>query len=106
MLDSDAARGFFQLVELFRWAVQFHAREIGHCEHFRDQSTDVLQVGENTVCAFVPFATENFVAVDAKSVEKIFFFSRSFLNETREYGLDRLHFAGMHSEIGVKADEG
>jgi hypothetical protein len=69
----------FQFFQLFRGTVDFYAREISYFEHFREERANAFEMGENAVGAFVPFATENFVAVNSESVEKILFFSRRFL---------------------------
>jgi hypothetical protein len=38
-------------------------------------------MSENALGTFIAFATKDFVAVDAESVEKIFLLRRSFLDE-------------------------
>ena len=96
---------FSQLFQLRRWAMDFYSGEIGHGEHFREQRANVVEMREDTFGSFVRFAAENFVAVDVKPVEKIIFFGRSFLDETREPGFDRLQFSRVHFKIGMKADE-
>ena len=64
---------FFQLFEFLCRPMQFYPGEIGHGEHFREQRTDVFQMSENALGAFVSFTAANFVAIDAEAVEKIVF---------------------------------
>ena len=78
----------FQLLQLRRRAVHFYPGEIGHGQHFREQRADVLNMREQTLGA------EKFVAVNSERVEKILFFSRSFVDEPRESGFDRFQFSG------------
>ena len=58
--------------------MQFYSGEIGHCEHFRQQRADVIEVRQNAFGTFVRFATENFVTVDSEPVEKDFLFQSQF----------------------------
>ena len=66
----------FQLFEFLRRPMQFYPGEILYGEHFREQRTDVFQMSENALGAFVSFTAANFVAVNAEPVEKILFFGR------------------------------
>ena len=95
----------FQFLELSRRAVHFHAGEIGHGEQLREQSANVIEMCENAVGAFVRFAAENFVAVNAEPVKETIFLSCGFFHKAREPGFDRLQFSGMHFEIRVNTDE-
>ena len=56
--------------------MHFYAGEIGHGQHLREQPANVLEMCENAFGAFVRFATQNLVAADSESVEKILFLSR------------------------------
>jgi hypothetical protein len=85
--------------------MNFYAREIGHGQHFREHRANVIEMREQTVCAFVRFPAKHFVAVGSELVEKTIFLSRSFLNEPREPSLDCLQFSRMHFEVGMQADE-
>jgi len=75
---------FFQLFEFLCRPMQFYPGEVGHGEHFREQRTDVFQMSENALGAFVSFTAANFVAIDAEAVEKIVFFGGSLLDELRK----------------------
>ena len=85
--------------------MQFYPGEIRHREHFREQRTDVFQMSENALGAFVSFTAANFVAIDAEAVEKIVFFGRSLLDELRETGFHRFKFSWVHFEVRMQADE-
>jgi len=52
----------YQFLQLARGAVHFHSCEIGDLDHFREQRTDVLDVREQALGAFVRFAAGNFFA--------------------------------------------
>lgn len=58
--------------------MQFYSGEIGHGQHFRQQSANVIEMSENALGAFVRFAAENFVAVNAEAVEEILCLVRRF----------------------------
>lgn len=94
-----------EFIELFRRAVHFHSGEIGDLEHFREQYAYVVEMSEDVVGVYVTFAAENFIAVDAKAVEKVLSLNRSFLDEPRKASFNGLEFSGMNFEIRVKTDE-
>ena len=58
--------------------MHFHAGQIGHGEHFREQRANIVEMRENPVGGFVRFAAENFVTVDSEPVEKDFLFQSQF----------------------------
>ena len=95
----------FQFFQLRCRAMHFHPGEISHFEHFREQRTNIIQMRENAVGAFVRFPAQNFIAADSESIEKTIFFSGSFLYEPRKAGLDRLQFAWMDFKIWMETNE-
>jgi len=58
--------------------MHFHAREIGHGEHFREQRANVVEMRENALGVGITFAAENFVAVNSEPIEEIFFSAAVF----------------------------
>ncbi len=74
----------FQFFQLRCRAMHFHPGEISHFEHFREQRTNIIQMRDNAVGAFVRFPAQNFIAADSESIEKTIFFSGSFLYEPRK----------------------
>ncbi len=78
---------FSELIEFILRAVHFHPGQISHLECFGEHRPNAVQMGQDTISIRVAFAAENLIAVDCKSVEKIFFLSRGFLDEGRQHGL-------------------
>jgi len=93
-LRIEVRERLFQLLQLRRRAVHFYPGEIGHGQHFREQRADVLNMREQTLGVLVCFPAKHFLAVGSEPVEKILFFSRSFVDEPRESGFDRFQFSG------------
>jgi hypothetical protein len=85
--------------------MHFHAGEIGHLEHLREQRTDIIEMREQALGTFVRFPAKHFLAVRSEPVEKIFFLGCGFLDEPRKPSFDRLQFSGMRFEIRMKTDE-
>ena len=96
----------FQLFQLCGRTVHFHPSEIAHCEHFRQQIADVVEVCENAFGVRISFTAKNFVAVNSKPVEKIIFSSVLVFSTKRENpALTSSSFPGCTFEIGMQADE-
>lgn len=94
-----------QLLELRRRAVNFNPGQVGYLERFREECTDVLQMGEKTFGIRVGLATENFIAVDGEPIKKILLLARRLLHESREPGLESLELSRMNFEVRMQTDE-
>jgi len=85
--------------------MHFEAREISHGKHFREQRANVLEVCENALGAFVRFAAENLVLVNAEHIEKILILASSFRDKVLQHSLDRIELTGVDFEVRMQADE-
>ena len=95
----------FQFLQLRRRAVDFDAGEIGNFHRLRQKRADIVEMREQSLSIFIRFAAEKLVAVHGKFVEKISFFSRSFLDEPRQHRLDAVDLTRMNPKIGVETNE-
>ena len=89
-----------QLFQLRRRTMQFQPDEIGHRQHLREQHADVVEMRENAFGIGVTFATENFVAVNGESVEKIFFSVAAFSMNCGNFALTTSSFPGRTLKYG------
>ena len=95
----------FQFFELLGWPRHFETGEIGHGEHLLQQRADIVQMSKQAVGAFVRFAAENVVLVNAEHVEKILIRVCSFRDKVLQHSLGRIELAGVDFEVRMQAHE-
>jgi hypothetical protein len=67
---------------------------VSRCGLLGEERANVFQMREKAFGIRVGFATENFIAVDSESIEKVLLLARRVPNESREPRLERLSFSG------------
>src|ERR1043166_3022914 len=60
---------------------------------------------QQTVGAFISFATKQFIAVHREFIEHHLFLGRRLFHELRERRLDRIALSRMHFEVRMKTEE-
>jgi len=84
----------FLFFELRRRTVHFDPGEIRYFQHLRERRADIIEMRKDALGIGVSFPAIHSLAVGSEPVEKILFFSRSFVDEPRESGFDRFQFSG------------
>src|SRR5437870_9863711 len=98
----EVCERFFQLLQLRCRTMYFDSCEIAHCEQFREQLANVVQMCENAFGVSVTFAAEKLIAIPAEFVQKHRLLRRGPCCELRQHRLDRIQFPGMHFEYGCR----
>jgi hypothetical protein len=83
----------------------FDTGEIRHLQHFLQQRADIVQMSKQAVGAFVRFAAENLVLVNAEHIEKILIRACSFRDKVLQHSLNRIELTGADFEVRMQADE-
>jgi len=65
----------FQFFELLGPPMHFDTGQTRHLQHFLQQRADIVQMSKQAVGAFVRFAAENLVLVNAEHIEKLAVFA-------------------------------
>ena len=95
----------FQFFELLGWPRHFDTGEIRHLQHCLQRLADIVQMSKQAVGAFVRFAAENLVPVNAEHIEKILILACSFRDKVLQHSLNRIELTGVDFEVRMQADE-